>query len=241
MKRFLALWFVLCAAVLLLLASPVFAQGNSANGILEKMKQNTLKIQDYQADIRIKTNVEFLKIPESTSILYYKQPDKIKLKSDHFSLVPKKFQFFSPLVLLKNEYTSYIEREEKLGNNNCYVIKIIPAGEKGDIILTTAWVDKSVLVFRKLDVITKIGGSMVLNMEYDPSLIKKYPLPSSIVFSFDVGNMSISRNMDGNSDEDDMHKKNKQKLTKGSVEMQFTNYKVNIGLDDKLFDDKKKK
>lgn len=217
------------------------AQGNSANTILETMKQNALKIKDYEVTLRIKTNVDFLKIPESESTLSFKQPDKVKLKSDHFSLVPKKFQFFSPLVLLKNDYTSFIEREEKLGNNTCYVIKIIPSGEKSEIILTTAWVDKSLLVFRKLDITTKNSGSMTLTMNYDQNIAKKYPLPSDIVFSFDLGNMSMPRGMGGNYDSDDAQKKNKQKLSKGSVEMTFTNYKVNIGLDDKLFEETKKK
>ncbi len=199
-----------------------------------------LPIKDYQVNIRITTNVEFLKVPESESLLLFKQPDKVKLKSERFSLIPKKFQFFSPLVLLKYDYSSFIEREEMIAGIKCYVIKIIPTGESNEIILTTAWVDIAALVFRKVDVTTKKTGSILLTMDYDNNVLKQYPLPSKIVFSFDISNISIPKGISGDFDEENHKKSNKPKLTKGSVEINFTNYKVNIGLTDGLFEDKKK-
>lgn len=228
--------FVLCLGVL---TNSSVAQSNSANVILDKMLKNSQQIRDYEVTVKIKTNVEFLKIPDSESQLFFKQPDKIKLKSDRFAMLPKKFQFFSPMMLLKHEHTSFIEREEKFNNYSCYVMKIVPTGENSEIVLTTAWVDKTALVFRKIEITAKNGGSMNLVMDYDPNFVKQYALPSSIIYSFDVSNVSLPKGMGGNFDEPEPRKK-KSNLTKGTVELDFRNYKVNTGIDDKFFEEKKK-
>jgi outer membrane lipoprotein-sorting protein len=231
--------FLLLPVIFLLFVTTLHAQKANADQILEKMIKISKRVQDYQVSVKIKTNVEFLKIPETVSTLYYKQPDKTRLKSDHFALLPRKFQFFSPLILLKHEHTAFIEREEKYGSYNCYVIKIIPSGENSDIILVTGWVDKEVLVFRKMDITTKNGGTINLMMDYDPAVVKQYPLPSKIVFAFDVSNVNFPKNLNGNFDEPAPRQK-KENLTKGTVDMYFSDYKINVGIDDRIFDEKKK-
>ena len=78
--------------ILLLLfmsVSIIFGQTKDPDAILNKVKENFNKIKDYQVDIHIKIDVSFLKVPDSNAKIYFKQPDKVKIKSDQFALLPK--------------------------------------------------------------------------------------------------------------------------------------------------------
>ncbi len=217
----------------------IFPQGNSANEIIEKMKRNASVVHDYEVNIKVKTNVDFLKIPETESILYFKQPNKVKLKSERFSLLPRKFSFFSPISLIKNDATCIGEGEETFNNHKCYVIKIVPSGSDNDIVLANTLVDKEQLVFRKVDLTTRKNGNIVLTMDYDLAMIKRYPLPSSIQFLFDFSNLKIPAE-EGETSHDSHNKNKNEKLNKGTIEIRFSDYKVNVGLTDSFFEEKKK-
>jgi outer membrane lipoprotein-sorting protein len=50
--------------IALLLTTVVFTQKKDPEAILEKVKLEFEKIDDYQVDVRIKVDVDFLKMPE---------------------------------------------------------------------------------------------------------------------------------------------------------------------------------
>jgi hypothetical protein len=58
------------------------------------------KIDDYQVDVRIKVDVDFLKMPEREATIYYKKPDKFHIDSENFAMLPKSGLNFSPLGFL---------------------------------------------------------------------------------------------------------------------------------------------
>ena len=75
-------------------------------------------------------------------------------------------------------------------------------------------------------------------MKYDSQF--NYPLPSEMIFSFNVDRMNIPRGISGEI-ENDASKDKKQKNTTGKVFITYSNYKVNKGIPDKIFEEKQKK
>ena len=58
--------------------------------ILEKASIKINQVNDYQASGRMKTNVAFLKVPVANISVYFKKPNKLKLKSEKgVSFIPK--------------------------------------------------------------------------------------------------------------------------------------------------------
>src|SRR5258708_2646853 len=58
--------------------------------LLQKVRTRLDQVNDYQAAGLMKTNVPFLKVPEAQVTIYFKRPDKIKIRNDKgISLVPK--------------------------------------------------------------------------------------------------------------------------------------------------------
>ncbi len=224
-----------------LLTGVILAQINKSDEILNKVKENFNKVNDYTVNVNIKVDVNFLKVPESKAKIFYKAPDKIKLKSDGFALLPKEGLNFSPNSFLGGDYTSILDREENVKGNDCYLVKVIPLGDKSDLILTNLWIDKNQYKIRKIESTTKSNGTFSINLNYNDSL--KYPLPSSMVFSFNVAKMDLPRGITGDMSEEqnpEKDKQNKSKTTSGKVYVSYSDYKVNKGIPDSIFDEEKK-
>jgi outer membrane lipoprotein-sorting protein len=218
-----------------------FAQSNKSEEILDKVKENFNKVKDYEVDVQIKVDVNFLKVPESNAKIYFKQPDKIRLKSSGFAMLPKEGLNFSPLNFLTGDYTSFFDKEGTVDGYSCYLIKIIPLGDKSDLILTNLWIDKNNFVIRQIESTTKSNGTFTINLKYSDEL--NYPLPSSMVFAFNVRKMELPESLGGNMDDtnqSDKEKKNRNGATTGKVYVTYSNYKVNSNLPDSVFADEKK-
>ncbi len=210
------------------------AQSNDPKAILDRVKERFEKVQDYEVDVKIKIDVDFLKVPENNAKILFKQPDKIRIKSEGFALLPKKGMNFSPLSLLSKSYTSFYERDENLNGNNTAVIKVIPLGESPDIVLSTIWVDRNLYVIRKIESTTKLEGTFNIDLKYDNSTVGSNPLPSAMTFTFDISKMTIPKGLSGEiTSERELKKKNR--MTKGTVNLYYSNYKVNKGISDSEF------
>jgi len=213
------------------------AQKKDPDKILEEAKKTFEQVNDYVVDINIKVDVDFLKVPETEAKIYYKEPNKVHLESDGFALLPKDGMDFSPLGLLKDEYTAIYERTDTIEGNKTDVVKVIPLGDANDIILTTLWIDESMHIIRKVESTPKIGGTFKIELKYDISKTE-FPLPSSMIFTFNIDRMNLPKGMGGELNEN--KPKDEKKTSTGKVYITYKNYKVNKGIPDSVFEEKKK-
>ncbi len=221
-----------------LLAFYTFSQSKDPNIILNNVKEKFNRINDYEVNVRIKVDVDFLKAPESEAKIYFKQPDKIHFESENFALLPKEGINFSPMALLKDNYTALYDKEDTVNGVKTSVVKVIPLNDKSNIILTTLWVDQARNYIMKVESTTKINGTFTIEFNYDKP-VDDYPLPSSTIFTFSIDRTNIPRGMYGNMDEEkENDKKVSRKRTTGRVYVYYSNYKVNEGIPDSIFEKK---
>jgi len=213
-----------------------YPQKKDPEQILEEVKKTFTKVEDYVVDVNIKVDVDFLKVPETNATIYFKQPGKIHLESESFALLPKEGMDFSPVSLLKNEYTAIYQRTDTIDGYKTDVIKVIPLSDASDIILTTLWVDESRYIIRRVESTPKIGGTFSIHLKYDKSKTD-YPLPSSMVFTFNIDRMNLPKSMSGELNEN--KPKDEKKTSTGKVFISYKNYKVNKGIPDSVFEEKK--
>ncbi len=227
--------------IFLILTAVCFAKNDKPEEILDKVKEEFSKVEDYEVNVNIKVDVNFLKVPDAQATIYYKQPDKIRLKSEGFALLPKEGLNFSPYSFLKGDYTAIFDKEQNVDGNPCYQIKVIPLGDRGDLILTSLWIDKQKYIIRKIESTTKANGTFIIDLKYENNM--KYPLPSSMIFAFNVQKMQMPKEITGDIAEEDNEGKNKRsrdKTTRGKVYINYSDYKINTGLPDSIFTDDKK-
>ena len=99
-----------------------FSQVKDPEKILKRVKDEFKKIEDYKADISVRVDIPFIKMPQRKATLYFKQPDKIHIESEGFAMLPKEGINFSPISLFESEHTSFYEKEEVNDGVNIAVI-----------------------------------------------------------------------------------------------------------------------
>lgn len=216
----------------------VLAQSKNPNEILDNVIKAFEEIEDYVVDVNIKVDVSFLKVPESTAKIYFKQPDKVHLESDGFALLPKQGMNFSPLGFLKTDYTAFYDKEVKLNGTEVSVIKIIPLNEKSDVILSTFWIDQTKNRIMKVESSRKPSGTFTIELTY-PKNKPDFLLPETMVFTFAIEDMHFPTGITGDTDSESNKNDKKEKDKTGKVYINYSNYKINQGLSDDLFKDEK--
>lgn len=210
-----------------------YAQDKNPDEILNKVKSEFLKINDYSVNAVINVDVDFLKVPESKATIYFRQPDKMKLESDGFALLPKQGLDFSPSKLLEGDYTSIYTKTDTLDGENIDVIKVIPESDSSGIILSTLWIDEDEYIIRKIESTSKRSGTFEIHLYYDHKDVK---LPSKVSFKFNVSEVPLPASLTGDFDQETAKPKSKKdKQMSGTVIVSYSNYRINIGLTDKFF------
>lgn len=218
-----------------------FSQSKNPDEIINGVITNFNKVNDYQVDVNIKVDVEFIKVPETKAKIYFKQPDKVHLEAEGFAMLPKNGMEFSPSSLIKKDYTAIYEQDVDLNGYKTSIVKVIPLGDQGEIILSTLWIDQKKQVIRKVESTTKTKGTFTIDFTFDDKI--KYPLPSKIIFSFNMDKMNLPATITGetNNEKPDKKNKNMDSTTKGQVIVNYSNYIVNKGVPDSIFEEKNKK
>ncbi len=221
----------------LFLSTLIFGQSKDPYAILNKVKASFAKVKDYKADISVKVNMEYLKVPDMKATMYFKQPNKTKLDSKEFAMLPKQAFNFSPTAMLEKDFSAIYVKQDKIDGRTMHVVKVIPNSDSAIIILSTVWIDAEKNLVRRVESTARRGGSTQIELMYDNNF--QYPLPKKILFSLDVPKLQFIQ--DPRNKKLDTNKKSGQKTTeRGSVEIFYSNYKVNSGLSDDIFKEKKK-
>src|SRR6476661_2062620 len=103
-----------------------------ATALLQSVKNKIDQVNDYEATGKMKTNVAFLKVPVASIKVYFKKPDRLKVKSEKgISFVPKGAVNLNLAALLRgNKYTVIDAGADKIGNSTVRIVKILKEDEK---------------------------------------------------------------------------------------------------------------
>jgi len=232
-------FFVLIFVLVTLLGSLLNAQINPEN-LLSDVRKNFARVKDYSADMLIKVDINIIKVPETKVKILYKAPDKIRVKSESFAMLPKEGMNFSPNALLKGDNSIIFEKEEDWNGSRIAVIKLIPLGSASEIVLSTIWVDVNQLVVRKVESTTKTRGTFVIDLQYEKT-VTEFPLPSMMTFKFDMSRQNFNSHGFEEDEKPKEEKKDKSKNTEGTVKIVYSGYAVNKGIPDSEFTEQEKK
>lgn len=218
--------------ILLIISTSIFSQQRNPNELIDLIQNKFNNIRDYSVDIEIAIDVNFVDAPNSKAKLFFKQPDKVKIESDGFAIIPKQGLTFSPSELLADSYTAIFIKTEIIDSFMVDVIKVVPLVDSSDILLSTLWVDPLSNVIRKIESVTKKMETFTIYLEYQH---KANPiLPSVAKFFFN--NTSSGHEMISKKSDKSESGKEKGKLSGGFI-IKYSNYMLNQNLEDSFFDE----
>ncbi len=219
--------------ILLFVLSVNSHQNQNAQKIIERVKENYEKIKDYVVDVKVKVDIEDAVIPEINAKIYFKKPDKFKIDSENFLILPKQSFNFAPEVLSKEGFTSIFSGEQEFDKIKHFIIKIIPEDPENNSVLTL-YINSENYTIKKISALSSDAGK--LEAEFMYSLLEgKYWLPSKMIASFETKSFRFPRlrKMDREWKNDSPQKR------EGKITIYYSNYMVNKGIDDKIFEENK--
>jgi hypothetical protein len=205
--------------------------------LLNKVKAKLELVNDYKADGQLKTDVPFMKVPESRVSIYYKKPNKFKIKKEKgISIVPKggiSINLYS--LFTGNEYTVIPGGRSTLQGKPVIIIKLLPLKEETDVVLSTLYIDEKEALIYKANTTTRNNGSYKMEMTYGK--FARWGLPDKVLFSFNTKDYKLPKGVTFEYEtEEKPQGVSKPKSQTGKVEITYQNYSINKGIQDAVFD-----
>lgn len=198
------------------------AQEPDVMDVLDSARLQLVDVKSYSVDALFEVDFDFVNMPAKTAHITYQAPDKIDVETDGFLLLPK----FGMKPLMKkldfDAYHAFYLGQEEIDGKNCHVIKMIPK-KNNRVVLSTLWIDVEDYLVIRWETFTKRSGSMLIDMKYD-----EHPLPSQMIFSFEVSGMNIPLKYFGNEVEIDKAELKNSEVQSGNVTVYFSNYQISM-------------
>jgi outer membrane lipoprotein-sorting protein len=207
-------------------------RAQDVNVLVQKVRDKINLVNDYQAGGRMKTNVSFLKVPVADVKLYFKRPDKLKIRNvKGISFVPKgAVNVNMNNVLNSGKYSVLDAGNDKVGNIPVKVVKLLPEDDNAEVVLSTLYIDAANLVILRSKTTTRDNGTYELEMSYGKYV--SYGLPDKIIFTFNTKDYKMPKGVTFDFEDGTRKKTPQEKLKnqKGRMEISLSNYIINKGL-----------
>ncbi|RYG53476.1 MAG: hypothetical protein EOO01_04240 [Chitinophagaceae bacterium] len=230
-----------CLLGFICIQSTLLAQKPAAD-LLQEIRARLDKVNDYEATGTMKTNVVFIKSTLANVKVYFKKPDKLRIKNQNgLSFIPKgSMNINLNSIFLHTADFDIIDAGSEAGSG-FRIIKILPKEENNELVLSTLYIDEKSLLTRKAKITTKENGTYELEMTYGK--YAAFGLADKLIFTFNTQEYKLPKGVtfdyDDGSDKMKPAPDNKEK--KGRVEITYTSYIINKGVPDEVFlqEDKK--
>lgn len=210
----------------------------SGNDLLLAVRKKLEKVNNYEANGKLKTNVAFIKAPVATVKVYYKKPDKMKIVNEAgISFVPKGSVNINLNKFFADAGSYEIIDAGTAPSTGLRIVKILPVNEQSDIVLSILYIDEKAALVMKAKNTTRENGTYELEMTYGQQAA--YALPDKVVFSFNIREYKLPKGVTFDYDAGSKIKQDVMKNRKGKVEITYSSYSVNKGIDEKIFNSEK--
>lgn len=232
MRKFLTVcWLYL---IVISLCS-VTANAQDAAALVKRVKTKLETVNNYEANGVMKTNVSFIKVPDSKITVYYKKPDKFRIKKENgISIMPKGSVSLNQGTLLAGEnYTTVAAGTGKVGDQTVAIVKLLPLDEKSEVVVSTLYIDEKDAVIRKAITTTRNNGTYEIEMSYGK--YASWGLPDKVAFIFNTKDYKLPKGLAFDYDTGEKPAAATDKNQKGKVEITYSSYNINKGISDSIF------
>jgi outer membrane lipoprotein-sorting protein len=214
--------------IAILLSCATFACAQiSGEQILNNIEANYAGIQDYTVTLDVAVDLERLKVPKMNATMLYKKPDKITFKSEGFALLPKEGVGFTPGNLgARFEVVNVESRKAQ------YLLTMKLKNDKTK--LRKAFVTVNASNWTVSSITTPQFDGRQMNAQFTYQRVDGHWLPATLNVTFssdttDAEPADMFAEMPG-------VVRSSQMPRKGSIAVRYSDYRLNAGLKDDVFE-----
>jgi len=214
----------------------IMLNAQDMNVLVQKVKAKLDLVDDYVADGKMKTDVAFIKAPIGKIKIFFKKPNLFKIKRDNgISILPKGgVSVNMSSVIAMKDYVALSAGETIVDGTKTRIVKLLPMNENSEIILTTMYIDETNLLIRKAITTTKENGTYEMQLYY--GAYANYGLPDKVIFTFNTKDYKMPKGITLEfEDGDKPTEADKLRGRKGKVEITYSSYIINKGIDIAVF------
>ena len=222
---------------------------NDIDRIINKTQMQYELVNDYSVKLEVSLKIPAFRMPKKKYKVFFKKPNKLKIRSRGFGVLPKTGIFTSPSDNFDNLDDKYINYEYLSNSKNQMMIsgtlitdslKVDMPNEyarltfipKVDVIIDTlSWVIVSV--------VTRIDTLKLFELKNSfESVDKKFFMPSKTIVKYFIKDAKLSKILSGKVNESLKinNINNIGNMVQGEIQVKYFDYKININLEDSLFD-----
>ena len=235
--------------LLFLLYSFLFSDENKEDYYIRKTNEKFNEVNDYQVEMVIRVKVPAFRMPKKKYKVFYKKPNKIKIKSKGFGILPKTGLFTSPNDNFDNLKNITMIYDEDLSNHVVLKGDLIVDSLKFDMPNEYSRITFDPIVEVKIDTInwviknvtTKLDTLKLFQINNNYDLYNdKYYMPKESVVKYFIKDKKLFNWI--NKDASNVIGQGKElanrndSIVEGTITVEYNNYKINKGIKDKIFD-----
>lgn len=205
------------------------AAGEEASRYLDTIERKYSGLKDYIVDVHVHFDIETFKAPDMQARLYFKAPDKMKIESKKVFFFPKEGGYFNPGLFKKEDFEIRLLEPATEGGTEVR-LKMIPRRKEmigREFVLT---IDRKDNLVKEMAISQAGGREARAGIEYER--VGSFDLPKHISLTLDLPSMESSETRGFEPFEP------KSNRVTGKIEITYSNYKVNTGLEDAMFKQK---
>jgi hypothetical protein len=218
-----------CLFILLFLSPPWIRADEEAVRYLDAIEKKYSGLKDYIADVNVHFDIETFKTPDMKAKLYFKAPDKMKVESKGVFFFPREGGYFNPALFKKDDFEIRILEPVVEGKKDIK-LKIVPKKKEKMGREFVLLIDREENLVREIHTSQFDGRETKAKIEY--GRYGSFELPRYILLALDFPSVEPDERRGFGPFEQ------KSERVTGTIEITYTNYKVNTGLKDEIFNPK---
>ena len=217
----------------LLVTGAVVVVQPSGEAILRNVAASFPGVRDYSVTLDITPDIERLNVPPMHVKMYYKQPDKFHFESDNFALLPREGLAFNPERLLTRFSVEEVSGDSVDGKQELKLL-LRPREERARATKVLLYVDSS--AWKPSRIVTSLfdGRTMTATFRYEEQ--SGHLMPSVLIVQFTSPTQDTTEQ---NSTVDEAAPIQRPQMPRrGTVTIRYSDYEINTGLSDDIFNKK---
>jgi hypothetical protein len=184
-------------------------------------------LKDYTVDVKVHLDIETVKAPDMEGKLYYKAPDKMKIESKRVFFFPREGGYFNPAAFKPENFEVDLLEHLVEEGRKAVRLKLTPkkARWSGQGFILTIDTERNLI--REIDTSPFGGREIKASVEY--GRFDHFDLPTRVSLQLDM-------ETDGTRFFDPSLQRAKR--IRGKIEIVYSNYRVNTGLGEEIFQEK---
>ena len=207
------------------------------DNILAKVVKGFDGVNDFSAVIDAEIEMDRVQIPKMHADFFFKKPDKVHFSSESFLLVPREGIALNPSVLQQHYITTSVENDTS-GGKNLFKLILAANDAKTRLRALSIWVDPINWTITKMETVPYEGRTLSMTFTYECHQ-EKYWLPSKLIVSFQSETEKVQKDSLPQLD-NQFEGLQRAAPRSGKITVVYSNYKINIGLSDEIFEKKEK-